>query len=701
MVRNVCITVFLVFLCCLSQSLFSAQVSLETAQRAAQIQWEQKAPVSLKDLSSYLVLQEVFTNQDDTLLFVFGYPGAGFLLISGDDRAMPVPAMSFESSYNPESKNLSFSSWLNYLLHELRAASAEDYIADASAVLAWKQLMSGQTIVSRSQDIPALLLTRWDQGMYYNALCPEDPDGPGGRVYAGCVATMMAQVINHHKFPLTGIGQKGYSSSYGYLSVNFANSNYDYHNMPVQLTSHNQAVAKLIYDCGVAVSMNYSPNGSGAYMNNARDAMVQNFGYSALTALEAKNSYQPNDWIDKLLIELSAGRPVMYAGYPSSGSGHAFVLDGYQQGDFFHFNWGWSGSYDGYFLLSALTPGGSNFSNWQTAIMQAYPAGNYPYFCSGDKTITGTKGVVFDGSGTQNYANNSDCNWLLEPNELVTSVTLNFLRFETEDVNDYLIIYHGADTNSPIVAVLSGDSLPQPITVTNDKALIRFISNSSVGKAGFDISFSWALQVFCTGTQILTDHMGSFSDGSGTNSYRGGSMCKWLIEPPGAQSITLGFNAFQTETGVDLVRIYDPSTVPSTLLATYSGFAIPPPVTSNSGKMLLIFQTNQNVNALGWDAYYNSTPLGVSINHDAGTKIRVFPVPAKDEVFVDISIEEKQPVIFRIYDCYGRFMAVLKPEQVSGISVHKLSISGFSSGIYFLYAEIGGDVLVQKLVIAH
>ena len=81
----------------------------------------------------------------------------------------------------------------------------------------------------------------------------------------------------------------------------------------------------------------------------------------------APDAYNFDDvfWVDVVKTDLDQGRPLVYKGYTSDYSaGHAFVVDGYD-GDYFHLNWGWSGSYNGWYLLSNLSPGGYTFSTWQ------------------------------------------------------------------------------------------------------------------------------------------------------------------------------------------------------------------------------------------------------------------------------------------------------------------------------------------------
>ena len=71
--------------------------------------------------------------------------------------------------------------------------------------------------------------------------------------------------------------------------------------------------------------------------------------------------------------ELVLGHPVYMAGYGSEG-GHAFVCDGYDAGqDLFHFNWGYSGKYDGWFALSALKPGSHDYNSSKSAIVGIDP----------------------------------------------------------------------------------------------------------------------------------------------------------------------------------------------------------------------------------------------------------------------------------------------------------------------------------------
>lgn len=142
--------------------------------------------------------------------------------------------------------------------------------------------------------------------------------------------------------------------------------------MPNQLSESNAEVARLIYHCGVAVEMDFGPSGSGAYTQDVATALKRYFKYQESVYRAEKADYSDTQWKALIRSELDAHQPVLYAG--SGTGGHAFVCDGYQSSDYFHFNWGWGGSHDGYFYLSGLTPDDDNYSYQQAAVLAIQPA---------------------------------------------------------------------------------------------------------------------------------------------------------------------------------------------------------------------------------------------------------------------------------------------------------------------------------------
>lgn len=135
---------------------------------------------------------------------------------------------------------------------------------------------------------------------------------------------------------------------------------------PVDSVTESQ-VAKLIYHCGVSVDMDYGPESSSSYLSLSPNALHTYFGYGMSSYIH-KNQYSASSWNDIIKNQLDSLRPVLYRGQSDAG-GHAFVCDGYDDQDYFHFNWGWNGSNNGYYLLSGLTPGNHNYNSSQAAVI--------------------------------------------------------------------------------------------------------------------------------------------------------------------------------------------------------------------------------------------------------------------------------------------------------------------------------------------
>lgn len=253
-------------------------------------------------------------------------------------------------------------------------ASPVDSVTESQvAARLWRAILEMHPLSPRNQVVvPPLIQTCWDQDEYYNILCPSDSEGQGNHVLTGCVATAMAQVMRYWEYPAQGTGSHSYSCDYGTLSADFGNSTYHYDMMPDRLSAGTpaaqvQEVAKLIYHCGVSVDMDYGPESSGSYLSLSPNALHTYFGYGMSSYIH-KNQYSASSWNDIIKNQLDSLRPVLYRGQSDAG-GHAFVCDGYDDQDYFHFNWGWNGSNNGYYLLSGLTPGNHNYNSSQAAVI--------------------------------------------------------------------------------------------------------------------------------------------------------------------------------------------------------------------------------------------------------------------------------------------------------------------------------------------
>ncbi len=163
----------------------------------------------------------------------------------------------------------------------------------------------------------------------------------------------MAIILYHHRWPEHGYG------SYNGTDFSSAVFNWDAMTPTYDETSSEAScneVARLMSLCGVAVDMFYGVGASSASTAKVASALKRNFGYESVH-YASRDSYGVRGWIDKIYNELSENRPVVYSGQPYSGSGHAFVCDGYDGAGYFHLNFGWGGHSDGYFMLHSIALG--------------------------------------------------------------------------------------------------------------------------------------------------------------------------------------------------------------------------------------------------------------------------------------------------------------------------------------------------------
>ncbi len=281
--------------------------------------------------------------QGEACFYIFNYPGGrGFSIVSADDRLPGVLGFSDNGSFDPDSIPVNVKWWLG------------QYEAEISAFLQADPQTGRRVSRAMTQDreaIEPITSTKWDQGAPYNNDCPMDPKAHRTSV-TGCVATAMAQVMKHYQWP---VNPKG--SNNGYV---FSGTTLDWDNMIDDYSgkytaAQAAAVAQLMRQCGAGVNMMYSAYESGAYSQNVPVALTEYFDYSRKVRMEWRDYHTQREWDAMVYAELAADRPVYYSGSSSRG-GHAFVCDGYLANGFFHFNWGWGGYQDGYFLLSALNP---------------------------------------------------------------------------------------------------------------------------------------------------------------------------------------------------------------------------------------------------------------------------------------------------------------------------------------------------------
>ncbi|MBK9629557.1 MAG: thiol protease/hemagglutinin PrtT [Saprospiraceae bacterium] len=329
---------------------FSAIVDIIVAKQVALLFTNHISPVKIKKVD---LAYKAETTNKEPVFFVFNLnENDGFVIISAEDESIPVIGYSLTGRFNSTDMPINLQKWLTEYKEQIFYVRENKLQASPEIKQQWQDYTTGLfSVKDQMSSVLPLMNTIWNQRPFYNDLCP------GGSV-TGCGATAMAQIMKYWNYPKQGTGFHSYNHpSYGTLSVNFGNATYDWSRMPNDVRSYNFDVANLMYHCGVAQNMDYSPQTSTSGLYTISEAFKSYFGYKVSTQVYIRENYRTADWVNLLKNELDNARPFLYRG-AGTGGGHFFDIDGYDNNNFFHINWGWGGAYDGYFTIDALNPGG-------------------------------------------------------------------------------------------------------------------------------------------------------------------------------------------------------------------------------------------------------------------------------------------------------------------------------------------------------
>ena len=315
-------------------------------------------------------LQNITPVKWEGMLYLYAN-GQGYVLMSADDAVRPILAYSANGTFPTDNIPPQVQALVQPYADIVEKARQNNLPQHSE----WKKLLSDNAIQPKPRtSVSPLVTARWGQGYYYNTLCPNDPNWNQPCI-TGCVATAMAQIMHYWQWPEHGWGQHEYVWCLNYvpvetLSEQFDTVYYQWNQMPdvydsLSTDAEIYAVSRLMYDCGVAVNMNYSFFVSGALMwvNNAPwspsagQALRIHFRYHPMLQHVKRDYYTDSEWLDLMKAELDAGRPILYAAYAAAGAslgGHAFVADGYDEDERLHFNFGFDGECDGFFAIDSI-----------------------------------------------------------------------------------------------------------------------------------------------------------------------------------------------------------------------------------------------------------------------------------------------------------------------------------------------------------
>ena len=337
---------------------------------------------------------------EDPTFYVFNNPdGEGFVIVSGDDNARSVIGYSYEGNI-PAADEI--------------PAPMQDYLLGIDEEIKWARTnLTSSNKNLKSAEVPNggnivkyIETALWNQHSPFNKLCPNSS-------LTGCVPTAFAIVMRHHQWPAKGkVATLPTSDS---PTVDLSSHTYDWSKMPMSYSSYTtdqaDAVAQLMYDLGVSMGATYGSSSTDVNVTtNIGRLFCQNFDYLAEDMCQRDVSYVGNveGWIEKIKSSINAGCPIPYSGSRAISQGestlhgiHMFVLDGYTDNNYFHFNWAFGDGTDGWYTLDTMGPEGFQYIQSHKAFFNLRPnATTYPVTATANPSSMGTVSVNMGTAGS-------------------------------------------------------------------------------------------------------------------------------------------------------------------------------------------------------------------------------------------------------------------------------------------------------------
>jgi|ERR1035437_335908 hypothetical protein len=331
-------------------------------------------------------------NKQNCYFYVFNYKAGGFCIVSADKRNTPVIAFSDQGSFNIklESISVGLAQWMEGSAAIIKNKRNQKLKSSSSIDEQWERAenpsitnistlkMEPITPPQRSYvyTVGPLLKTTWDQGCGYNDYCP-NMSNPNNcdHAFTGCATTAIAQVLAYWKFP----------STYNWSAMS--------------LTYGNDYVARLMGDIFPNVISSYNEKTGSACTNdyNITHVLLNTFHFRSASLAGYVNGITENGGMDdtKIIQNVISNQPVIIGGMESSWSilgipvtngGHVWVVDGYKYcyaaghdgmggiGKIYYgINWGWSGTYNGWFSMDSWSTPNGNYNCYNDMIFNIYP----------------------------------------------------------------------------------------------------------------------------------------------------------------------------------------------------------------------------------------------------------------------------------------------------------------------------------------
>lgn len=338
--------------------------------------------------------------EGNSLFHAFELEPIGYIIVSANQLLPPIIAYSFTNNY--KSKEFQESALVDLVYKDLNQRMQYiDKISqcnkDSRAIL-WDQLINNSSLTNKKFDQwpPAgttstggWLETNWSQSAPYNNFCPMDPV-TNQRSVAGCPSVAISMLINYYET----LNEVQFNDTEDDYYHSYSGRNYwvdddfeeiDFMTFP-DINAYFDTIADsylsnsplkpdeksaLVWACGVAAKQVYTSSISGTFgVNQAYDAFLR-FGFNDAILLGEDDP----SILEHFAQNMIEARPTLLAVVDPGVAGHNLVTDGYNTDGYYHLNFGWGGSYNGWYLIPDEIP--YNLTVFEGVIVDiAYPPVN-------------------------------------------------------------------------------------------------------------------------------------------------------------------------------------------------------------------------------------------------------------------------------------------------------------------------------------
>lgn len=698
--------IWMFFLLIITCSITAQDVDIQTAETVAKNYYFQQVNTFEKGISFDNIAISNTIN-DNNLVYIFEMNEGGYVAISASKAMYPVICFTSDkkASWENSMRSPEFRYYYGCFANAIKNIVDTKYAQEKAIADAWKTYSTTDVeslLASKDNvEVGPLLNTAWNQDYPYNYYAPLASGGPGGRCYAGCVATAMSVVMEYWRWPLQGQGNTAYyCAPYGVLQVNYAEAEYNWDAMTYDLNNTSseesvKAIAELQYHAGVSVQMQYNPSGSGAQSANAVTA-AQNFFKYPYTQYFSRDDHN-NEWTLTLIDQLDNKYVLYHSGYElGADAGHAWNCDGYRivgNDTTFHHNFNWGGSGNGWF--TSANPGG--FNSGHMIIKDFYPdEAAYPYTLPEYNVLTAKTGRVYDGSGPKaNYPAGSHIEWLIQPQQeydSVINITLTWELFALGE-GDFIRVYDGNSTGATLIGEYTCTSLHSSVTSTGNEMYISF--NAVNSGEGFAFAYSSTLPVYCSGTQNINEPV-TLSPCPEGKYYKANSLCIWKVVFNDGTPVQLKFNMLDTYDANDYIQIYDMGTGGN--IGRFYGNELPETIVTSSGGAYLNFVSDR-MNTIGFGFEIDCSRYEVGIEDEDNETLSVYPNPNNGSFNVVVPEQwQTGEVTISVYSINGQtvYKNILHAGNEKQIITINLDVM---PNVYFVVVNTGKSTISEKLII--